>query len=283
MTQLKDLAGSIPLNPEVPFPPFALTLDVPSTWSQLDTSPATWRRSADRLIDSEWRGSRLSARDRRGVFEVLENYVADCQRAGAALSLLTLLRTTAGDPATLGIHLAFVDDGRPATLGKVHDVLGRTGTTSELPTASGPALLHRDSTTMLIPGTGRLAALTNLQLFLPFADTTWTAIVSTASAFPELTDGLERLVRMVVGSMRRSDDVDSDVDSDTDTDTERVPGSIGGAGGQSPGQHAAPGTAFEPAPDVQAPGFARSFGTLVRRRLEPPDGTEATTRESPLG
>ncbi|SDO77590.1 hypothetical protein SAMN04515671_1964 [Nakamurella panacisegetis] len=257
MTRIDELAAQrTELNPDVPFPPFPLWISVPSSWSPLDSNPGTWRRSADDLIDTTFRGARLPARERREIVGLLEGLVADCQRAGAALSLVTVGRRAAGGAASFGLHVAFAGDGRPASLGRIHDILPRTGVTSEINTATGPGVLHRDRMTMMVPGTAQVAALTSIQIFVPIPDTSWTVVLSTASAYPELTDPLEALVRSVAESIRTDDEDRGERPTDP---AETDPAETGSAEPE-----------FTPSPSLAAPGFERGFGTLVQRRLDPP-------------
>jgi hypothetical protein len=247
-----ELQGDrIQLNPDVPYPPFPIWMRVPSGWPQLDSNPGTWQRSAQNLINTAWRGSHLSAKERRDVLALIEGLVADCQRAGAALSLITVGRLPAGGAASFGMHLAFAGDGRPASLGRVHDTLPRTGVVTGIPTNSGPAVLHRDRTTMVVPGTAAIAALTSLQIFVPLPHTGWTVVLSTASAFPELTDALESMLR----SMAESISIDAHPTCPTDSGDDTA------------------GTAeYQAAPTSRGPGFERGFGTMVVRRIGPRDG-----------
>ncbi|MET3805633.1 hypothetical protein ABIB25_002637 [Nakamurella sp. UYEF19] len=266
MTQLGELAGDrIELNPEVPFPPFPIWLRVPSTWSQLDSNPGTWRRSADDLIDTTFRGSRVSSKERREIVALLEGLVADCQRAGAALSLITVGKRAEGGAASFGLHIAFASDGRPTSLGRVHDILPRTGTVTEITTNTGPAILHRDRMTMVVPGTAAIAALTSLQIFLPVPDTSWTILLSTASAHPELTDQLEMLLRTAAQSIRTGEDGSVDEVADPDLASD-APG---------PAAKAADVDWTTPTDSTPRPGYERGFGTTVLRRLDPPGGTAA--------
>ena len=203
MTGIGELvAERIDLNPDVPFPPFPVWIRLPATWSRLDTNPTTWRRSAGELIDTTFRGARLPAKERREVVSVLEGLVADCQRAGAALSLITVGPRQAGGAVSFGLHLAFASDGSPASVGRVRDILPRTGVADELATESGPAVVHRDRVTMMVPGTADIAALTCIQVFVPIPGTSWTVVLSTASAYPDQTDALESLIRSAAQSVR---------------------------------------------------------------------------------
>lgn len=259
MTQIGELAGDrIELNPEVPFPPFPIWLRVPSTWSQLDSNPGTWRRSADDLIDTTFRGSRVSSKERREIVALLEGLVADCQRAGAALSLITVGKRAEGGAASFGIHIAFASDGRAASIGRVHDILPRTGTVTEIATNSGPAILHRDRMTMVVPGTAAIAALTSIQIFLPVPGTSWTILLSTASAYPDLTDQLEMLLRTSARSIRTGQDGSPDAPADL---------------GDPASATSSPDVDWTtPAYAPPGPGFERGFGTTVLRRLDPPEG-----------
>jgi len=144
-------------------------------------------------------------------------------------------------------------------------MLPRSGTTIELATGCGPAVLHRDRVTMVVPGTAEIVALSSIQTFLPIGGTTWTAVLSTASAFAELTEPLETLLRSVAESVSVGDGSERD-DSDHSDDSE-------GAGDALPPDvmTAAARPDWMPADhkagDPSAAGFERGFGTLVRRRI----------------
>jgi hypothetical protein len=264
MTSLAELTDDrIELNSDVPFPPFAVWLRLPAAWSRLDSDPATWRRSADGLIDTTFRGSRLPTKERRDIVALLEGLVADCQRAGAALSLLTVGRRAAGGAASFGLHLAFAGDGRPASVGRVHDMLPRTGVATQIDADVGPAVLHRDRMTMVVPGTAEIAVLTTIQAFVPIPDTTWTVVLSSASAYPELTDALEYVVRDAAESVRTEPAL-------TARDKAADAGGMGGANMDSAdmdGGSAVHRLAVERPP---APGIERGFGTMLLRRIERP-------------
>lgn len=262
MTRIADLPGdSVALNRDAPFPPFPVWLRVPAAWDLLDTNPGTWLRSAQSLVDVSFGAARLPARDRRAAVAVIEDLVSECQRAGASLSLLSLGRTADGRVASAGIHLAFAGDDRPATLGRVRDLLSRSGTTSEIDTGVGPGIVHHDRTTMMVPGTATLKTLTSIQIFVPVPGTCWTIVLSTASAFPDLTGNLERILLTMAASVRRSEAPDET-------------GSDEGSSACGASHHAAGATdvVAEPAPGAQGPGIERGFGTMLLRRLTPPGG-----------
>jgi hypothetical protein len=251
VTALAELTDErIELDPGAPLPPFPVELQLPASWSRLDSNPATWRRSADELIDTTFAGSRLPAKERRDIVALLEGLVADCQRAGAALSLIAVGRRLAGCTASFGLHVAFAGDGRPASLSRVRNALPRTGLAADIDTHAGPAVLHRDRMSMVVPGTAEIAVLTTLQAFVPIPDTNWTVVLSSASAHPELTDALESLVRAAAASVRtcppeRAERAAHTQDEDKD----------------------------KPVTRPAVPGFERGFGTLVLRRIQPPERT----------
>ncbi|NNG36308.1 hypothetical protein [Nakamurella aerolata] len=275
MSTIGELGETLALDPNAPRPPFPLALRLPSAWSILDTNPQTWERSAERMIDTTFHGSRLPAGERRQVMGFFEQLVADCQRAGASVSLILVgrLADTAaesgtsrparqrGRAASLGLHLAFRNDNQPATVGRIRDQLPRTGTITDLQSGVGPALLHAERTTMVPPGASEVVALTSLQAYIPIPDTSWTAIFASASAFPELTPALQQLLTEVVADFRLAD-------SDT--------GPASGADAAADGSPAA-GADGSPAPDESAgyerrdtrkgPGIERGFTTFVQRRL----------------
>ncbi len=304
MTTIAETGERVELNPDVPYPPFSLWLRLPGAWSRLDSNPGTWRRSAQEFIDTTLRGSRLTSPERRDVLGVLEGLVADCQRAGAALSLLTVGRRAAGGAASFGMHCAFASDGRAASVGRVHDILPRSGIATGLDTAAGPGVVHRDRVTMVVPGTAALVALTSVQIFVPLPGTAWTVVLSTASAHPELTDSLEQTLLAVAASIRTDDPAGEDPAGSTDRPAGGSSGAAGGSSGSAGSRVGGPGggpggrpgggaggsagsagggcggsgaqsvgdpaATWAPAGSPAAPGFERGFGTLVQRRIDPP-------------
>ena len=260
MTQLRELpAERIELNPDAPQPPFPVWMALPADWTLLDTNPATWRRSAEDMIDTTFRSSRLRGPERREVMQFFDQLVADVQRAGAALSIIQVGRREAGGAASVGIHLAFADEGRPSSLARVRDSLPRTGTTTEIPSAVGPAVLQRDRMTMIPPGAVEVVALTSLQVFIPIPDTNWTAIFSTATAFPELTEPMEQLMRQVAAQFRLSAEL-ADPAANED-------GARSDAAGSDGAEESA--AEYEAAPRPKGPGIERGFGTFVTKRTGP--------------
>ena len=266
MTLLGELpATRTDLDPRVPFPPFPIWLRLPSDWSCLDTHPATWEAGARGLVDRTFGGARLPSRERRAVLGVVEDLVADCQRAGAALSLVTLGRLPDGGPASAGIHLAFAGDERPASLGRVRDMIPRSGSIQEVPSPAGTGLLHTDRMTMMVPGTATVKTLTSLQFFLPFPGSNWTMVVSTASASAGMTAPLTALLRSIGESVRLT--------AEPPMPTGR-PGP--GGGGSVSGPADAGQVRYQRAELPHAPGTERGFGTLVVQRLGGPDQQQGT-------
>jgi hypothetical protein len=301
MTELREQLGDgIALNPDAPQPPFPVWMALPARWSVLDTHPGTWRRSADTLIDTTFRGARLSAAHRRDVLGVVEGLVADVQASGACVSLIVAGRRPAGGAATLGMHVAFGDDGVRASLGHVAETVPRAGTRTEVTTPVGPALLQRERMTMTIPGTATLAALTSLQVFIPIPDTTWTAVIATASAFPELTDPLERLLVGVAESFRLTEGGDGPAagaggDRGAAAEADRGRGTPAGAGGDrgaAAEADGAPADGEEPGEDRDAPdgrpargaagpGIERGFHTTIVKRLGPSGSAGGSDGDGP--
>lgn len=268
MTAFRDLRDRLELNPEAAYPPFPVFLDLPADWTLLDTHPATWERSAQNMLDTTFHRSTLSAKERREIIGFFEQLVADCQQAGAALSLIQVGRLQEGGAASLGIHLAFGDEKAPADLGRIRDSLTRSGTITEVESGVGPALLQRERSTMVPPGATELVALTSLQIFVPIPDSTWTAVFATASAHPELTDPVERLLRHIAGSFRLTEEpADAATGETTDDD-----GSEDGADGDPESD-----SRFHSARSRSGPGIERGFNTFVRKQLRPdPDGSDSS-------
>ncbi len=282
MTQLREQLGDgIPLNPDAAQPPFPVWMSLPSSWSLLDTNPGTWRRSADDLIDTTFHGSRLSAADRKTFLGFIESLVADCQSAGACVSLLMVGRREGGGAASAGIHIAFADEGVPATLGRVQDSIPRAGTRTEIDSGVGPAMLQRERMTMLIPGTGQLAALTSLQIFVPIPETSWTAALATASAYPEITDRLETLLVEIARSMSvqhpGGGNQGAPQADENDESGDGGGGGDGDDGGDAAADNPASGRARpdraspERRADRSGPRITDGFDGLVTRRLGPAD------------
>jgi hypothetical protein len=199
-------ADGLELDPAVPQPPFGWSVSLPADWVRLDTAPATWRRSATRLVDDRYAGRTLRAAERRAVFGVVEQLVADCQRAGAALSLLQLGRMSTGAVGSAGLQLGWYGSApEPASLATVRDSLPRTGVVTDVDTPAGRALLHVDvAMTVPLGGTTRVRSEVR-QLFLPLPATCWTAVVSAATGHPELRRMLADVVLAVGRSIRVQD------------------------------------------------------------------------------
>lgn len=277
MTQLgQQLGAGIPLNPDAAQPPFPVWMALPAGWSLLDTRPGSWKRSANELLNITFRGSRLPAAERRTFLSFIEGLVADCQAAGACVSLIMVGRREGGGAASAGIHIAFADDGVPASLGRVQDAIPRGGTRSEIDSGVGPAMLQRERMTMLIPGTGRLAALTSLQIFAPIPETTWTVALSTASAYPEITDRLESLLVEIARSISvRAPGAGDDGDEAMGGEGSSTEGD--GAGGGSGGDGATGGARGPADAAGSGPRIIDGFGGLITRRLgSEPDTGPAT-------
>lgn len=259
MARLEELTDTLALNPEAPFPPFPVYLSVPATWTVLDTNPATWQRSAEQMIDTTFQGSKVTGRERRQIVSFFGEVVAHCQQAGTALSLLQVGRLREGVAASLGIHLAFVDEKHESSLGAIRDSLPRTGTAVEIPTAVGPALQHSERSTFLPPGATELVAMTSIQVFVPLPSSTWTLVLATSCAHPELTEPLTLLMQRIAASVRLTED-GSDPDGEPEDETDDAE--------------------FVETGPSRGPGIERGFRTLVRKQLSAPeqdgDGRDGT-------
>jgi hypothetical protein len=195
-------SSGLKLNPNVAHPPFPWVVGIPSDWMLLDTNPASWQRSAERMVDDRFAGRRIRAAERREVLDFVEQLVADYQRSGAALSMLQLGRMSTGTVGSAGLHLGWFDSTPDlAGLVLVREALPTTGTVDEVDTPCGPALLHRDTTTTVPPGGLVRVRSTVLQLFLPIESTTWTAVLSAATAHPELDRVLDEVIVAVARSI----------------------------------------------------------------------------------
>ncbi len=241
------------LNRNAPHPPFTWQVALPDAWALLDTHPSTWQRSLDRLVDERLAGQRLRAADRREVLSQLEDLVVSAQRGGVLLSLVHFGPSSHSGPlsggglASAGLHLAWYDSAPElASLATVRQAAGRQGIVEEIQTAAGPVVLQRDHVMVTPPGLTTRRGLTSLQAFLPLRGRTWTVVVATASAHPELTDPLRELVLVVAGSVRLRDPAAGSADESTVDD------------------------AYHPVARPDAPGIERGFGTMVVRRIEPP-------------
>ncbi len=262
MTTLAALpADRIELDPSVPHPPFPVWLSLPASFHLLDTNPATWQRSTDILIREAFYGDRLSSAERRGAFGVLEQLVVNCQRGGVAVSVVRLGRLSDGQVASAGIHLAWAQERQASSLGRVRDMLPRSGISEELPTPVGPAIIHRSRANAQVPGTAKIVAMARIQLFVPIPNTNWTVILSTASAFPELTSALDKLMVTIAGTVRTED---------PDLEPANEPDPAGW-------------TEFVAANPAAGPGITRGFGTFVRKRVGPADGAHSADTDRPAG
>lgn len=247
MTGLLPEEG-LQLNPDAAHPPFAWQIALPSGWTILDTHPVSWQRSLERLVDTRFAGQRLKAADRRQVLGFLDGLVAACQRAGTLISLVHIGQLSGGGVASAGLQVAWYDSTpQLASLAWVRQAAGRQGVIEEIETPAGMALLQQDRLSITPPATSTRASLRSLQVFLPLPGRTWTAVVATAGAHPEMQPLLRELVVTVAGSIRPIDD---------------------GEPGPSEVAESEPEIAYSPVPPPHAPGIQRGFGTLRMHRVD---------------
>ena len=228
------------LNPDAPHPPFTWQITLPESWAVLETQPATWSRSAERIIDEQLAGQRLRAADRREILGHLEDLVVTAQRGGVLLSLVRIGRLSAGGLASAGLQVAWYDSApERASLATVRQAASRRGVLEEVQTQAGTVVLQRDHLLVAPPGSLERRGLTSFQGFLPLTGHTWTAVVASASAHPTMTEVLRDLVLTVAGSI-----------GPVDEDSADPP----------------PEPSYAP---VDAPGLEKGFGTMVVRRVPP--------------
>lgn len=251
MTELVAAQG-LQLNPDAAHPPFAWHIALPAdpSWSVLETHPSTWQRAAERLVDDKLAGQRIKTSQRKAVLHSIADLVASCQQGGTVLSLIQLGFLSTGELSSAGLHVAWYDSQPdPASLATVRQAISKQGIVEDHDTPAGAVLLQRDFQSVAPAGSTERVGLTSLQAFLPLQDTTWTAIVATASAHPSMTDVLHGLVLDVAGSVEVLE---------SDSDGARVA--------------AAPEPSPESYQEVEppgAPGIERGFGTLVTHRVDP--------------
>ncbi len=75
-------------HPDAPRPPFLWSAQLPVTWRVLDTHPAQWRLTVERVADDYLGGVRLSSAQKRAVKQQLEQVVQQCQKAGVLVALV---------------------------------------------------------------------------------------------------------------------------------------------------------------------------------------------------
>jgi hypothetical protein len=251
------VTGALPgdgprLNPDAAHPPFPWRVQLPDQWAVLDTNPATWQRNLQRLVDERLAGQRLPAASRRELLGHLEDLVVSAQHGGVLLSLVYIGTLSSGTAASAGLHLAWYDSApERASLSTARLAAGRQGVIDEVETDAGTIVVQRDHVMTAPPGSTTRHGLTSLQAFLPLTDRTWTALVATASAYPEITDMLRELVVAVAGSIHPIED--------------------GPTEGPAPDESHVATAEYTPVEPPRASGVDRGFGTMIVRRIDPHD------------
>jgi hypothetical protein len=193
------------LDPDAARPPFEWQVSLPTgpAWSLLDTYPASWQRSAERLNDSHLAGRHLRTTERKSVLAFLGELVGACQLAGTVLSLVQIGALDQRTLSTVGLHIAWYDSAPdPSSLATVRSAASTSGVIEEIDTPAGPVILQRDYRSVAPSSSERRVGVTSLQAFLPVPGHTWTAIVATSSPHPEVVDSLRVIVIAVAGSIR---------------------------------------------------------------------------------
>jgi len=255
LTTLNPLpAEDLKLNPNVPHPPFPWRIGIPSDWALLDTHPQTWERSARRLVDDRFHGRKLSAAERRAVLGFLEQLVADCQRSGAALSMIQLGRLSSGAVGSAGLHVAWYNSAPDlAGLAPVRQILPRSGTVTEIETPNGTGLLHADAISTVPPGARERVRSMVFQLFLPLAGTTWTMVFSSATPHPEMEPVLNQLMIAMAQS------VELDPSARVAPSPSPRPASPNGSSSNKGSSNGG----YRAAPRPNGPGIEKGFGTML--------------------
>lgn len=253
MTSLLPDSG-LRLNSDAAHPPFTWQVALPEDWALLDVNPASWQRSLDRLIDERFEGRRLRRAQVRGLRTHLEELVVGAQRAGVLLSLVRIGLLSTGEQASAGLNLSWYDSAPVgATLALARQAIGRQGIVEEIETDAGTLLLQRDHTVVTSPAATTRVGLTSLQAFLPLTGRTWTAVVATSSAHPEMTDLLHHLILATAGSIRP---LEADTSAEPDSPDSQTPGAA---------------LEFAAVEKPDKPGIERGFGTMVLRQIPPPE------------
>ena len=251
------MAGPLPgdtlqLNANSTHPPFEWSVGIPSDWALVDTAPETWQVSAERLVDHKFGGRKLPAAARRTVHGWIEHVVSESQRANTILCVMQFGKLSTGELGSAGVHLLWHHTGdKPASLDLVHEMLPENADTALVETETGPAILAQDRSSLVPPGFRSRVSVQNYQIFLPVPGTSWMLLLSAATAQEEM----ERVTYEVITAMARSV-----LTATPDPD----------AGGEEPAQP----EEFVAVDKPEAPGVARGFGTLVRRRSPAPEEDE---------
>lgn len=252
------------LNPQATHPPFAWRVDLPAdaAWTVLDTHPASWQRSADRLVDDRFAGTHLKTADRKAIVSVVADLVTSCQQGNVLLSLVRVGLDSDERFDTTGLHLAWYDSSpQPASLSTVRQAIARQGLTEEFATPAGTVLVQRDYQSVTSPATpppgGRPArlGLISLQAFLPIAGRCWTAVIASATTSERSAQALHDIVLTVAASIEilgggSPTDPPEPIDP-TDTGSSTLDGD------------------YVPVPTAAEPGIQRGFGTWVSHRVDP--------------
>jgi hypothetical protein len=182
-------------------PPFAFRIEGPDDWILLETAPATWRGSVERLLDQQAGTPRMPVSLRRRAVAVFEEVVAVARQTGVLLCLAKVAWDGRGRPFCGSLTLSWLDSTPVAAdLAFVRLVASPADRLEELDTPSGRALLCGE-VVQAPPGElfggGRGWS---WQAYVPVAGTTWTALIS-GTAGGEHAQLLGRLVRRMAGSL----------------------------------------------------------------------------------
>jgi hypothetical protein len=220
MASAKVTYGTLPggswIDPAAPRPPVGFRLHLPDTWTAVDLDPATswqWVRS---YVQERVNAAPELARHRGRIRRVLREFLDECRAQGIFVMRL-LTGPAGGDPPGLedlvGASLTLAWRRLAGTdhvdVDEIAQVLAsappgpgadRIVAVVELP--SGLAAHLRTAQLAALPGSPVRQRMTALSQFLvPIPGLPWLAIVTAATANPQLADGIDAIAEGVARSV----------------------------------------------------------------------------------
>ncbi|WP_257203431.1 hypothetical protein [Corynebacterium cystitidis] len=187
-------------HPDAPRPPFMWSAQLPVTWRVIDTHPAQWQLTVERVADDYLPGVRLSSAQKRAVKQQLEQVVQQCQKAGV-LVVLVLPGVVEDDVSAATLLFRWVDSSpAPASIMAAERQLqGKAAVVEQ--TGRGDSFVFVSMTEQVGPLSNRRMAYT-YQALLPVAGTSWTLMVSGSAPNQDTGEIVADIVRRVVASVR---------------------------------------------------------------------------------
>ncbi|WP_257160273.1 hypothetical protein [Corynebacterium cystitidis] len=196
-------SSGVPLvrfHPDAPRPPFLWSAQLPVTWRVIDTHPAQWQLTVERVADDYLGGVRLSSAQKRAVKQQLEQVVQQCQKAGVLVALV--LPGVVGEDVSAATLLFRWVDSSPAPASIVaaeRQLQGKAPVVEQ--TGRGDSFVFASMTGQVGPVSNRRTAYT-YQALLPVAGTSWTLMVSGSAPSQDTGEIVADVVRRVVASVR---------------------------------------------------------------------------------